>query len=63
MREDALSVAAYLNGEHKVQTTAGEVLAICATNAEAWAWIDRHAGSGREDTDRHYRIRNSERFS
>ena len=63
LREDALRVAAYPDGRHEVQTVAGEALAVCATNAEAWGWIDRHTSSGREDTDRHYRIRNSERFS
>lgn len=63
LREDALRVAARPDGRHEVQTVAGEVLAVCATNAEAWGWIDRHTSSGREDTDRHYRIRNSERFS
>lgn len=63
LREDALRVAAYPDGRHEVQTVAGEALAVCATNAEAWAWIDRHTSSEREDADRHYRIRNSERFS
>jgi len=63
LREDALRVAAYPDGRHEVQTVAGDVLAVCAINAAAWGWIDRHTSSGREDTDRHYRIRNSEQFS
>lgn len=63
LREDALRVAARPDGRHEVQTVAGEALAVCATNAEAWGWIDRYTSSGRGDTDRHYRIRNSERFS
>jgi hypothetical protein len=28
-----------------------------ATEAEAWAWIDRHGKEGRADSDRHNRIR------
>lgn len=63
MREDALKVVARLDRQHEVQTTMGEVLAVCATNAAAWRWIDKHTGSGRADTDRHYRIRNSGNFS
>lgn len=63
MREDALKVVARPDGRHEVQTTAGDVLAVCATNAAAWRWIDRNTGEGRADTDQHYRIRNSERFS
>jgi len=63
MREDALRVAARPDGRHEVKTVAGEVLAVCATNAEAWGWIDRRSNEGRRDSDQHYRIRNSERFS
>lgn len=63
MREDALRVAARADGRHEVQTVAGDVLAVCATNAEAWGWIERQSNEGRRDSDQHHRIRNSERFS
>ncbi|WP_353428920.1 hypothetical protein [Paracoccus denitrificans] len=39
------------------------VLATCDSNSAAWRWIDRNSGAGQADYDRHYRIRNSERFS
>ena len=39
------------------------VLTVCDSNSAAWQWIDRNSGAGQTDYDRHYRIRNSERFS
>lgn len=63
MHEAYLRVLARPDGQHEVQTTYGEVLAVCQSNSAAWRWIDRNTGSGQADYDRHYRIRNSERFS
>ncbi|PZO63217.1 MAG: hypothetical protein DI498_13835 [Paracoccus denitrificans] len=63
MREDGLRVVARLDGKHEVQTVAGEVLAVCDSNAQAWRWIDRHSIGGQKDEDRQLRIRQSDRFS
>lgn len=46
-----------------IERNSGMVYAICDSNAAAWRWIDRNTGAGQADTGRHYRIRNSERFS
>lgn len=63
MREAALKVVARPDGQHEVQTLAGEVLTVCATNAEAWRWIDLHSAEGQTDTDRHHRIRQAGPFA
>lgn len=34
---------------------AGEVLVVCASNEDAWRWIDRHRPDGFDD--RHDRVR------
>lgn len=52
------------SGCYHVVNEHGDILASgFATNAEAWAWIDRRSQEGRDDQDRHYRIRQSDRFS
>ena len=63
MREAGLRVHAREDGRREVRTLAGDVLAVCATDAEAWRWIDRHSTEGQDDSARHYRIRQSSRFS
>lgn len=63
MNEAGLRVVPRDDGKQEVQTLAGEVLAVCATNAEAWRWIDRNAREGQADDERHLRIRQSGRFS
>lgn len=63
MHEEALRVIARPDGKHEVQTLAGKVLTVCDSNAQAWRWIDHHTPEGQADTDRHYRIRESDRFS
>ena len=63
MHEAALRVHAREDGKREVRTLAGDVLAVCATDAEAWGWIDRHSAEGQADTDRHHRIRQSGPFS
>ncbi len=62
MREAALRVHAR-DGKREVRTLAGDVLAVCATDAEAWGWIDRHTAEGQADTDRRHRIRQSGPFA
>lgn len=63
MLEMKLRVCARPDGKHEVQTVAGEVLAVCDSNAQAWRWIDRHSTGGQKDEDRQARIRKSDRFS
>lgn len=63
MNEAGLRVVAREDGKQEVQTLAGEVLAVCASNAEAWRWIDRNAREGQADDERRLRIRQSGRFS
>lgn len=63
MREDALRVVARPGGKHEVQTMAGDVLAVCDSNSQAWRWIDRHGDEGKADDERQIRIRQSDRFS
>jgi len=33
------------------------------SNAGAWRWVDQQTSEDRADSDRHYRIRNSVKFS
>lgn len=63
MREDALRVVAAADGKHEVQTTRGDVLAVCDSNSQAWRWIDRHGAEGQADDERQLRIQQSDRFS
>ncbi len=63
MNEAGLRVVAREDGQHELQTLTGEVLAVCATNAEAWRWIDRRSVEGQDDAERHRRIRQSGRFN
>lgn len=63
MHEAGLRIVRRDDGKQEVQTLAGDVLAVCATNAEAWHWIDRHSKEGQLDSNRYYRIRQSDRFS
>lgn len=63
MHEAALRVVSRDDGQHEVRTAGGDLLAVCATNAEAWAWIDRHSAEGQADTDRHRRVQRSEPFT
>lgn len=60
---EALRVVALGADRHEVQTQGGQVLAVCTSSAGAWKWIDRHQTEREADTDRHYRIRQSGRFS
>jgi hypothetical protein len=63
MREAGLRIHLRADGRREVQTLAGDVLAVCASDAEAWRWIDRHSVEGQSDDNRHIRIRQSSRFS
>ena len=63
MREMTLRVVSRPDGKHEVQTVAGDVLAVCDSNAQAWRWIDRHSTEGQEADNRQLRIRQSDRFS
>lgn len=62
MREAGLRVRAREDGKHEVRTLAGDVLAVCASDAEAWRWIDRHSAEGQETEERRLRIRQSGPF-
>lgn len=51
------------DGKQEVQTLAGEMLVVCATNAEAWRLIDQNAREGQADDERQLRIRQSGPFA
>ncbi len=64
MKKDDLRVIADDSGCYQVVNGGGEIVASGFTsNADAWRWIDRNTQAGREDRDRHYRIRQSGSFS
>lgn len=63
MREASLRVVPRPDGKHEVRTVAGDVLAVCDSNAKAWRWIDRHSVEGQNAEDRAIRIRQTDRLS
>lgn len=54
-----LSIVLEAGGVWVVKDARGEVVSRHATNAAAWAWVDKYGDEGRADADRANRIRNA----